>query len=97
MTRRAPNPPAAIAAGHEEIRMTTGSELAVPPNISRAQYIIDLFNFERTKALLQKRKKPGTKRAADAILDALVAWDVETGGANTHQLSVKYNALLDGA
>lgn len=77
--------------------MTTGSELAVPLNVSRAQYIIDLFNLERTKALLRKRRKPAGELEASRILDALVAWDVETGGANTHQLSVKYNQLLDAA
>jgi hypothetical protein len=77
--------------------MATGSELAVPLNVSRAQYIIDLFNVERTQALLRKRRKLATDLDASRILDALVAWDVEVGGANTHQLSVKYNQLLDAA
>jgi hypothetical protein len=77
--------------------MTTGSELAVPLNVSRAQYIIDLFNLERTQALLRKRRKSAESIDAGRILGALVEWDVETGGANTHQLSVKYNQLLDAA
>lgn len=75
---------------------SVGSDLAVPPNVSRGQYIIDLFNVERTQALLHKRSKPAAERDALRVLDALVAWDVEIGGANTHQLSVKYNQLLDG-
>lgn len=74
---------------------SVGSDLAVPPNVSRSQYIIDLFNVERTQALLRKRSKPDAEQDARRILDALVAWDVETGGGNTHQLSVKYNQLLD--
>lgn len=77
--------------------MTTGSELAVPLNVTRAQYIIDLFNVDRTKAMLAKRRKPAGDLDASRILDALVEWDVEMGGANTHQLSVKYNALMDDA
>lgn len=77
--------------------MATGSELAVPLNVSRAEYIIGLFNVERTKALLRKRRKPNTDLDASRILDALVAWDEATGGANTHQLSVKYNELMDAA
>lgn len=77
--------------------MATGSELAVPLNVSRAQYIIDLFNLERTKMLLRKRRKPAEDLDAGRILGELVDWDAETGGANTHQLSVKYNQLLDAA
>jgi hypothetical protein len=77
--------------------MATGSELAVPLNVSRAQYIINLFNMERTKAMLRKRRKPADELDAGRILDALVEWDEETGGANTHQLSVRYNQLLDAA
>jgi len=73
--------------------MATGSELAVPPNVERGQYIRDLFNLTRTQALLARRRKPVD--GATAILDALVAWDTEMGGANTHQLSVRYNELLD--
>lgn len=75
--------------------MATGSELAVPFGVTRAQYIIDLFNVERTKAMLAKRHKPSADIEASRILDDLVAWDVEAGGANTHQLSVRYNELLD--
>lgn len=77
--------------------MATGSELAVPMGITRGQYIRDLFNLERTKHLLGKRRKSNTEQAAIRILNDLVAWDIEMKGANTHQLSVKYNALMDDA
>ncbi len=78
--------------------VNTGSALAVPPNVSRAQYIRDLFGVDRTRFLLMRRRKTATSETASAVLDALVAWDSEqTGGADTHQLSVKYNELLDGA
>ena len=73
-----------------------GSELAVPPNVSRAQYIRDLFVLERTRFLLTRRKKPATDEDAGKILDALVEFDAaKEGGANTHELSVRYNELLD--
>ncbi len=74
--------------------MTTGSELAVPLGVSRAQYIRNLFMLERTRFLLARRKKK--QDGADKILDALVEWDAGQDPApNTHELSVKYNQLLD--
>lgn len=80
--------------------MTTGSDVVVPLGSTRAVTIRRLFMPERTQFLLMCRKKADTSPdAAGRILDALVEWD-ETGKkltANTHELSVKYNELLDGA
>ena len=74
-----------------------GSQLAFSPTISRGQYIRDLFNPERTRFLLARRSRPSAEADANAILDALVAWDETQKDANTHQLSVRYNERLDGA
>lgn len=78
--------------------MTTGSEVIVPMGVTRATQIRRLFMPERTQFLLMRRRKPASGAAAAAILDALVAWDeAQASPPNTHELSVKYNELLDGA
>ena len=76
-----------------------GSEVIVPLGVSRATQIKRLFMPERTQFLLMRRRKADhSLEAAGRILDALVAWDEgQASPPNTHELSVKYNELLDGA
>lgn len=80
--------------------MTTGSEVIVPLGVTRGVQIRRLFMPERTQFLLMRRRKADhSPEAAGRILDALVEWDEteKKSAANTHELSVKYNELLDGA
>ena len=79
--------------------MSTGSEVIVPLGVTRADQIRRLFMPERTQFLLMRRKKADhSSDAAGKILDALVEWDTaQASPPNTHELSVKYNELLDGA
>ncbi len=80
--------------------MTTGSDVVVPLGSTRAVTIRRLFMVERTQFQLMRRKKADhSPDAAGRILDALVEWDAteKKSEANTHELSVRYNELLDGA
>lgn len=80
--------------------MTTGSDVIVPMGSTRAVQIRRLFMPERTQFLLMRRKKADhSPEAAGRILDALVEWDEteKKNEANTHELSVRYNELLDEA
>ena len=79
--------------------MTTGSEVIVPLGVTRATQIRRLFMPERTQCLLMRRRKADhSPDAVGKILDALVEWDTaQASPPNTHELSVKYNELLDGA